>query len=393
MRTEHSESSIMAYLISCALHDESPDENFLEGVNFNQLFSLSKRHSLSAIVYMALQSTEAFQHADQAIVKQWKESKERAIRKNIMLDAERQQILAELEKNHIWYMPLKGSVLKKLYPHEGMREMADNDILYDAAFQKEVRDVFKARGYKVISYAQGNHDVYEKEPLYNFEMHTALFTENLYPAFSDMFDNNPDILVMDENSVYGRCLSHEDFYVYVTAHSYKHHDNSGTGLRTLVDFYVMNEAFNGIVDWDYILKQLKLLKIDDYELTCRNLALHLFEKASLIDESSLSLGEQQLLLDFLSSGTYGTMEKRITNTLKKCSDDGSVNAKAKTRYILQRLFPSREWCKNNYPVCYKYPILLPSLWLYRLVRAVLFRRKMMDLEFKMTMRCSTEEKK
>lgn len=393
MRTDPSETSIMLYLISCALHDEKPDENILDGVNLNHLFILSKKHSLSAIVYMALQNTEVFHHADQTTVKQWKELKEKAIRKNIMLDAERQQILAELEKKYIWYMPLKGSVLKQLYPHEGMREMADNDILYDATFQKEVREVFKARGYKVISYAQRSHDVYEKEPLYNFEMHTALFAENLYPEFSDMFDNNSDILIKDESCVYGRHLSHENFYVYITAHSYKHYNNAGTGLRTLVDFYVMNEAFNETVDWEYISKQLKQLKIDDYELNCRNLAGHLFKRADLIDESELSHEEQVLLSELSKSGTYGTQEKYITNALKKFSDDGNIDAKDKARYFLQRLFPSREWCRLNSPLCYKYPVMLPYLWLYRIIRAALFRRKKICSEIKMTIRCSTKEKK
>ena len=394
MRTETSETSVLLYLIACALHDEKPDENILAGVDFNHLFTLSQRHSLSAIVYRALQNTEAFRHADQATVKQWKELKEKAIRKNIMLDAERQQIFAELEKKQIWYMPLKGSVLKQFYPHEGMREMADNDILFDAAFQKEVREVFLARGYKVLSYARENHDVYEKKPLYYFEMHTALFADNTYPEFSDLFENYPAILIRDEGSVYGRHLSREDFYVYITAHAYKHHSNSGTGLRTLVDFYVMNEAMNETLDREYISKRLKQLKIEAFENNCRSLAGHLFKSAGIVDETTLPPGELAILSDLSESGTYGTLEKRVTSSVKKHSDDGStVNAKAKIRYILHELFPGREWCRLNSPLCYKYPVLLPFFWLFRIIRAVLFRRKLICTVFMAAVRCGTEDKK
>ena len=32
-------------------------------------------------------------------------------------------------------------------------------------------------------------------------------------------------------------LTPEDFYIYFTAHTYKHYSHSGCGLRTLVDYY------------------------------------------------------------------------------------------------------------------------------------------------------------
>ena len=38
-------------------------------------------------------------------------------------------------------MPLKGSVIKDLYPRMGMRQMSDNDILFDAERTKDVRTI------------------------------------------------------------------------------------------------------------------------------------------------------------------------------------------------------------------------------------------------------------
>ena len=75
-------------------------------------------------------------------------------------------------------MPLKGSILKEWYPKFGMREMADNDILFDATRRQQVRNIFANRGYSIESYNKGNHDAYEKPPIYNFEMHVALFHED-----------------------------------------------------------------------------------------------------------------------------------------------------------------------------------------------------------------------
>ena len=86
-------------------------------------------------------------------------------------------------------MPLKGAVLKDLYPKHDMRQMADNDILFDVTCQKEIRDYFVSHGYEVISYAKGNHDVYEKPPVYNFEMHTALFGAGHNEVWAKYYEN------------------------------------------------------------------------------------------------------------------------------------------------------------------------------------------------------------
>ena len=72
-------------------------------------------------------------------------------------------------------MTLKGIILKEMYPKLGMRQMADNDILYDKQYQEELLNFMIARGYEPSQIGEGNHDVYEKAPVYNYEFHTALY--------------------------------------------------------------------------------------------------------------------------------------------------------------------------------------------------------------------------
>ena len=381
MRTEYAEISILFYLIACALHDEKPDENILYGVNLDNLFTLSKRHSLSPVVYMAVQNTEAFHHANQTTTKQWKELKEKAIRKSIMLDAERQQILAELEKNHIWYMPLKGSVLKYLYPKEGMREMSDNDILFDAKYQKKVRSLFELRGYDVISYGKYNEDVYQKRPVYNFEMHTSLFPDLSYPQFA-LFDKAvQDRMVTDVDTVYGRHLNNEDSYIYLIAHTYKHHSASGTGLRSLVDLYLMHKNYGESLDWKYVMQYLHQMGIDAFEEKCLNLAKHLLDKPEPVDILSLPIDEKDLLMTLCLSGTYGTIENQIKNNFNiYCDEKEASGEEARIIYYFRRLFPNRNWCKMRYPFFYRYPVLLPFLWIYRVFKVLVFERKKVQYE-------------
>ena len=392
MQIEHSESLIMLYLIACALHEEKPDEDVLEGTDISQLFVLAERHSLSGIVYMALLETDALLGTNPIVAKQWKEKKEKAIRKSIMLDVERRQILAELEENHIWYMPLKGSVIKNLYPHEGMREMADNDILYDADFQNEVKNIFIRRGYREVFLTPQNHNTYQKRPLYNFEMHTSLFAHDESLEFADAFDDISNKFIKDEDSLYGRHLRNEDFYVYMTAHSFKHHDEAGTGVRSLVDYYVMNRNFAETMDWEYVSSQLSQIGLTQYELTCRNLSKHLFEHADLVDKDKLPQDEQEMLMKCTAGGVYGSWGNRVSKGIMKNSADGrSINGMAKIKYGLQRVFPGREWCRSYSPVCYKFPVFIPLMWIFRGIRAILFKRGKIRSEFKATIRCNTAD--
>jgi hypothetical protein len=140
-------SELLIYLMACSLQGTKPEEALLANIDMEALLRLAKAHSVSAMVCMALEQTDAFQHTTETTRLKWLDSKNKAIRKNMLLDAERHQLEKEFAEHGIWYMPLKGSILKDWYPKFGMREMADNDILFDATRRQQVRDIFVNRGY------------------------------------------------------------------------------------------------------------------------------------------------------------------------------------------------------------------------------------------------------
>ena len=148
---------------------------------------------------------------------------------------ERAAILEKLEEAGIWYMPLKGSVLKDLYPRYGMRQMADNDILIDASRAEDVKSIMQSLGFTTECFGMSNHDIYHKPPVSNFEIHTALFglshEEKIYVYYRDVNSR----LIKDEGKRCGWHFTPEDFYVYITAHEYKHFSGGGTGLRSFLD--------------------------------------------------------------------------------------------------------------------------------------------------------------
>ena len=60
------------------------------------------------------------------------------------------------------YLPLKGIIMKDYYPSVGMRQMSDNDILFDADAWERMEKHMISEGYKAEYVGKGNHDFYLK---------------------------------------------------------------------------------------------------------------------------------------------------------------------------------------------------------------------------------------
>ena len=165
----------VAWLAGCSVRQEVPDRRRLSGVKRKNLLAAAERHKLVSAIGMALESAGI---RDPDYVKATA-----AVQRRIaILDADRAAVLNRLEEAGIWYMPLKGAVLKDLYPRFGMREMADNDILFDAERAGDVRRIMTGLGFSVEEYDEGNHDAYHKRPVSNFEMHRTLFPPTTRPT-------------------------------------------------------------------------------------------------------------------------------------------------------------------------------------------------------------------
>ena len=369
-------SEHLLYLMACALQGVSAREKVLADADLKQLLIMARKHSVASMVCMALEKTAIFANADEAAKKQWLEAKNKAIRKNMLLDAERKAILHELEIQGIWYMPLKGSILKDWYPKPGMREMADNDILFDPSGRKQVREIFQNRGYKTVSFGKLNHDEYEKPPIYNFEMHVSLF-HGMYKELTAQYENVKERLLPVDGTAYQFAFTPEDFYVFALAHAHKHYSHSGTGVRTLADIYVMDRHLGDIMDRDEVEQKLTQLGIAEYEQHSRVLAEKLFSAVRPLTEIELTGDEKEMLLYYCDATTYGTVGNSVNNRLHELQENSEdITLWTKLKYCGVRLFPGREFCKLHYPFVYRHPWTMPFFWVWRIVdKGITHRRK------------------
>lgn len=348
------------YLLMCGVEGKPPSSELLREMNMEDVYQISVYHTLSAMTYMILEKGQDILEGE--VFKNWKKEKDKAIRKNILLDRERERIFAFMEEQGIWHMPLKGIILKEMYPAFGMRQMADNDILYDSNFQNSLCIWMKEQGYKVISCGRGNHDVYEKKPVYNYEMHTALYGGEHNPVWITYYENIKEKLIADKKKKYSFHFTDEDFYIYIITHIYKHFAGSGTGIRSLLDVYIYLQAKEAIMNWDYINEELKKVQVSDFEGKVRHLSQKVFSK----ELQKLTKKEEELLKYFLYSGTYGTLENHVQHRLDQFETD-------KKGYIIKRLVPDEEFYKNYVPFVYQHKWSRPFFVIFRLVRG-LFRK-------------------
>lgn len=362
---------VLIYLISCVLNQRTPKKELLSGVNLDHIRNIARDHTLSAILSAALESVGMATEEDI-------EKKNLAIRKIMLLDAERASILSELESRKIRYLPLKGVILKELYPYIGLRQMSDNDILFDAAHRHQMKDIMTSRGYSVKTFNKFHHDVYLKKPVYNFEMHVKLFGASESFDFESYFAGVFDEAIKDEGNSYGYSMTDEYYYLYLKAHEYKHWVGYGTGLRSLVDTYVYLKAKQNTLNWSYLEAELEKLNMLSYERMTRELALKIFDPdfaESNINCEKLTQTDIENLDTFFFSGTYGNVVRKVTTDLDKNMQSEESLSKAKARYLWNVLFPSLEYYKVYYPKAYKHKWLIPFVFVKRVFSMVFLRPK------------------
>jgi hypothetical protein len=202
-------------------------------------------------------------------------------------------------------------------------------------------------------------------------MHVSLIGD-IYEVVYNYFKDIKSRLIKDEGKNYAYHMSDEDFYIFLTAHEYKHYSSCGTGLRSLLDRYVYLRAKGDNLDWDYIHKQLKIIGEDDYECKARSLANKIFGGTEL---PTLSANETKMLEYYLFSGTYGTVENSVKNKI-------NVENQSKFEYVFHRIFPPMSMIKSFYPFFYKYKILLPFLWIYRIFKGIFVSRAKVRAEIR-----------
>lgn len=347
-----------------------------EGIDWDEFFELSKKQEVYSMVAQSID----FKYLPQNIAAQLNNYSKSELVRLIAMQNELNSIKAELEKNEIKYMLLKGSVIRNYYPKQSMRQMSDIDIMYDADKRDALVEIMVSRGYKLTSQG-GNSDDFYKNPYYTFEFHRELFKDayGFCPDFAFVWDNAEKA----SGNRYEYIMSSEDLYLHHVAHMYKHCIFGGFGIRFIVDTFLLLNKNGNIMNRSYLNKKLAQMQLLDFEKNIRSFTF------ALMENNELSENQREFFNTALAHGIYGDSKTNVDAAYKNYK---SKNGGSAFGYVVSRIFPSVFQMKSMYPILKKHPALLGFYYIKRLVeKSFTSRKKAMD-EVKTIKKINKEQK-
>ncbi len=260
------------------------------------------------------------------------------------------QIKNVFEEAKIDYIPLKGSVLRDLYPHPWMRTSNDIDVLVRESEVENATTVLEKRS-SFKKFKTGLHDIHFVNEKIHLELHFNLLDD--VGLIDDVFAVAWEYA---KPKGIGNCYEFTPEYqlFYIVAHACKHFmSGGGIGIRPLLDIWLLKSKT--VYDESVVRAFCDKAGILKFYEACVSLLSVWFENKS---HTELTRDFEALVF---SGGVFGSAHLKILSKKRK---------KKGVKYALSRLFIKNSRIQGMYPVCKKYPILIPvyqmKRWLYLL---------------------------
>ena len=353
-----------------------PPQN-VELSNVMESLPVAQKRSVANMLYDALPQLPQEQQPKEAERRLLKELAYAAAAREALQQRELDAILGRFEAEHITVLPLKGCVIKQLYPKPEMRYMSDTDLLFDMAQAASVRATLEELDYTTHRFAQGETDLYSSPMRMNYELHHSLQNEAFNENSRRFLDGLLSCARPKAGSKYVLDLPKEEHYAYLLCHFVKHLLNGGVGVRQVMDVYICRHGWS--FDEERLAALLRELELTDFAATLERLADHWFCNGNG-DDVTDELGAY-----ILGSGTFGTDEQRVADRILK--EQKKPN---RARYVLRRVFPPFELMSFYFPRLKKLPFLLPFYWLLRIFRGIFCRKRKLSNEIDTVFRTTDE---
>jgi predicted nucleotidyltransferase len=287
-----------------------------------ELVAFGKKQSILPVLYAGLKKLDL--PADQ--IRAYDQERNRDLRKFVLHNDAQQKIEKVLKKHQIPYIPLKGAVLRNLYPTPEMRTSSDIDVLvHEDDLDRAVETIETYTDFKA------DHRAYHDISMLNQSVHLEL-----HFSIKENDDNLDKVLcraweyaVPTESSRYEFTPEFQMFHV--VAHMSYHFLHGGLGIRPFLDLWLLqNKTKFDENTVKTLCQQCGILKF--YEECC-----------NLID---IWLGDgkptetTEMLEEFcLSGGVFGS--SKFKNAARQREHRG-------LKYIFSRVFPPVSQVREYY---------------------------------------------
>ena len=361
-------------LLNAALHETEPVGVRVEDIP--RIYQFAESQQMVGVLYYSILGVPGFEDHD--VGQRFMERYCGYLAHDAAQTETIESIFSAFEEEGISYMPLKGTLLKAMYPSSEMRTMGDADILIRPEEYKRVEGIMKRFG--GVFEGESDHEYNWHTPDgCHLELHKRLiptYNKDYYAYYGDGWEFARPC----EGSKYRYEMTPEDTFVFLFTHFAKHYRDQGIGMKYVVDFYVFRTHYPHL-DWAYIEAELdKLWLLDFYRNVMYTISVW-FEGAPDTEMSDYITDK------IFSFGVFGHIHlNAISEGVKLSKEGGSARAKKKW----QMFFPPYATMCLLYPVLKNWAILLPILWLVRLVDRALFHRDRYKLNMERVDRMSDE---
>lgn len=270
------------------------------------------------------------------------------------------RICTAFEENGIAYMPVKGSIMKSLYPDHAMRTMCDADILIHEEEYPRIRTIMEQLGFQEAG--ESDHEHIWNNKYLMVELHKRLmptYNKDYYSYFGEGWD------LAKVNQGCRWAMTHEDAFIYDTIHFAKHYRDASANAHFLIDLWIHMRSYPDL-DQDYIRQQMRRLRMESFYDNILDVIRAWFEGGQWNEKI-------HRITDVLfnEDAQQKKENKEIAKSTRAAQEVGSVSKANKAR-MLHKIFPSKEQLSFSYPQWKKVP--LPFAWVLRWFYLLFCRR-------------------
>ncbi len=335
-------SAVFGHLIT------EDDKQLLNDEKLRELVTVAEKYKLLPIVVQALFLNGLLDDGT-PLLKGLKKLQIKYVYRVQQWEYELDRICETLESSDIDFVPLKGAVIRNLYPEQWMRTSCDIDVLVETERVHKACEILVQK----LGYTANKHGSYDIKLLtpseIYLELHYSLVDNGLGRDVTHALEGTWEHTETSEGCEHHRVFSNEFLMLYHIIHMAKHMFSGGCGIRAFVDLKLMREKLQyDAQKFSDLLKNTSMLTF--YNVCCELCEVWFTEK----EHSEIT---KRLENYVLSGGAYGTC--------KNYAAVEQIKGRSKAKQFFDLLFLSAENMKRNYPILNKRPWLLPF---YHIIR-------------------------
>lgn len=306
------------------------------------ILSLAQKHDLLQFIYAATNDSKNLSPI---------------IARMMRIDYVTREVMDILEAAQIPHVPLKGAVLRSLYPEFWMRTSCDVDILVQEEDLERAVNALTNNNYRVDG-KKNFHDIHlYSEDAVHLELHFNI-KESIDPM-DNVLDRVWKHTIPVDGTTFCYKESPEFFLFHHIAHMAYHFHRGGCGIRPFIDLWILEQKLP--IDQGKYRKLIQSAGLEKFEKQAFRLMRYWFDNGEADD---LILNMEHFVIN---GGVYGSKKQSLVIR--------QGQAESKLAYFFNRLIMPYKFMVILYPVLKKHKWLMPFCQVHRWGKAVGARKR------------------